>query len=128
MSKHRFVMGTLLAIAAALPLAAPRSADARVFFGVGIGFPFFSFGFPFTPFPYYPPVVYAPPPVVYAPPPVYAAPPVNYGVTSPAAGGPSAVARCVTSSFVCPLRNVRPVGQSCSCPDNANRLIPGRVG
>ena len=128
MSKRCFVLGTLLAVAAALPLAAPRSADARVFFGVGIGFPAFGFGFPFYAPYYYPPPVYYPPPIVYAPPPVYAAPPVNYGVTSPVDGGPSAMARCVTGSVICPLRYVKPVGESCSCPDSVGRLVPGRVG
>ena len=133
MSKRRFVPGTLLAIAAALPFAMPSSADARVFFGVGIGFPAFGFGGPFyAPYPY-PPPYYYPPPVVYAPPPppvVYAPPPASYGygTTSPADGGPSAMARCVTGSIICPLRYVKPVGESCSCPDNAGRLVAGRVG
>ncbi len=42
MSKRRILLGGLLAIAAALPLATPRSAEARVFFGVGLGFPFYA--------------------------------------------------------------------------------------
>ena len=64
----------LLGLAGAICLA-PRPADARAFFSVGIGVPL-------VPGPYYyapPPVVYAPPPVVYAPP-----PPVIYAPAQPA--------------------------------------------
>ena len=56
----------LLGLAGAICLA-PRPADARAFFSVGIGVPL-------VPGPYY----YAPPPVVYAPPPVVYGQPVSY--------------------------------------------------
>ena len=140
MSKRRIVLGALLAAAAALPLATPRNADARVFVGVGFGFPFFGVGFgapfyapyynPYYPYyPYYPRPIYYPPPVAYPPPPVaYGAPPASYGTTAPVNNGPSAMARCVTGSIICPLRYVKPVGESCSCPDNAGRHVAGRVG
>jgi hypothetical protein len=111
MRPHRILVGSLLAIAAALPLL-PQSADARVFFGVGIGFPVFGFGAPFY---YPPPAYYYPPPVVYAPPPV-------------AYGAPAVLARCTTGGIVCPLPYTKPVGAACSCPDNAGRYVPGRVG
>ena len=137
MSKRRIVLGGLLAAAAALPLVTPGNADARVFIGVGLGFPAFGFGFPYYApyyypyYPYYPRPIYYPPPVVYPPPPVaYGAPPANYGygTTTPGSNGPSAMARCVTGAIICPLHYVKPVGQSCSCPDNAGRHVAGRVG
>lgn len=115
MSKRRILLGSLLAIAAALPVAAPRSADARVFIGVGFGFPAFGFGYPYY---YPPPVLYAPPPVVYAPPPVYG---YGYGV-------PPVVARCLATGVTCPLRDARPVGAACGCPDAYGRTVGGRVG
>ena len=105
MNMRRILLGSLLAIAAALPLATPQSADARVVVGIGLGFPAFGFGYPY----YYPP-----PPVVYAP------PPVPYGAP--------VVARCVTGGVICPLRFARPVGASCGCPDVYGRYIGGRVG
>ena len=108
MNKRRILLGSLLAIAASLPVATPQSADARVFIGIGLGVPFYA--------PYYPP----PPPYYYPPPVVYAPPPVAYG--APAA------ARCVTAGMVCPLRFARPVGASCGCPDVYGRYIGGRVG
>lgn len=110
--KGRIPLAGLLAIAAALAIATPRSADARVFFGVGLGFPVFGFGVPYA---YPPPAYYYPPPVVYAPPPfAYAPPPVS--------------ARCLAVRFACPLRFARPVGAACGCPDAYGRYIRGRVG
>ncbi len=105
MNKRRILLGSLLAIAAALPLATPQRADARVVVGVGLGFPVFGFGVPY----YYPT-----PPVAYAPPPAYYGAPV--------------VARCVTVGVVCPLRYARPVGAACGCPDVYGRYVGGRVG
>ncbi|MBV9747288.1 MAG: hypothetical protein JO157_00590, partial [Acetobacteraceae bacterium] len=55
MNMRRILLGSLLAIAAALPLATLRSADARVVVGIGLGLPVYGFGVPY----YYPP-----PPVV----------------------------------------------------------------
>lgn len=104
MSKRRILLGGLLAIAAALTLAVPRTADARVFFGVGFGFPVFGFGVPYY---YPPPVVYAPPPVAY---------------------GAPVVARCLAVGVTCPLRFARPVGAACGCPDAYGRYVGGRVG
>ena len=128
MNKPRLILGVLLAAAAALPVVMPGSADARVFVGIGLGFPFFGYGAPFyAPYPYPPP--YYPPPVVYAPPPpVVYAPPPAYGTTAAAAPAASTAARCVTRSFVCPLHYEKPLGTACSCPDSVNHLIPGRVG
>ena len=57
---------TVLSVALAGLLA--TAADARVFFGVGVGVPLYAPVYP-------PPVYYAPPPVYYAPPPVVYAPP-----------------------------------------------------
>jgi len=104
MSKRRILLAGLLAIAATLPVATPRNAEARVFFGVGFGFPVFGFGVPYYPRPAY----YYPPPVAYAAPPL--------------------VARCLTVQVGCPLRFARPVGAACGCPDVYGRYIPGRVG
>ena len=110
MTIRRLLLGSLLAGAAALPVAIPSPAHARVFVGVGLGFPVVPFGYP-----YY----YAPPPVVYAPPPAYYPPP---------AYSTGAVARCVAPNLTCPLRDARPVGAACGCPDAFGRYLPGRVG
>ena len=65
------------AIVAALGFAtavlAPTPAEARVFVGVGFGFPI---GFPFyyPPYPYPPPAYYPPPPPYYSAPAAYPAP------------------------------------------------------
>ncbi len=123
MTKHRILLGSLLAIAAALPIATPGRADARVFIGVGFGFPGIGFGFPYyapyyyppylyRPYYYPPPAYYYPPPLAYAPPPaVYGAPPVRYGTAPASDGAPSAMARCVTGALICPLHYVKPVGE-----------------
>lgn len=124
MTKRRILLGGLLAIAAALPLAAPGRADANVFFGLGLGFPGIGFGFPlYAPYYYPPPVYYYPPP-----PPVYVPPPVAYGAPAVGDGAPSAIARCVTGTVTCPLRYVKPVGASCACPDRAGGYISGLAG
>lgn len=127
MSKPRILLGSLLAIAAALPVVTPNPAEARFFFGLGLGFPGFGYGFggPFyAPYYYPPPVVYAPPPpIVYAPPPPvygYAVPPMD--------GAPSHMARCVAQNVICPLPYVKPVGAACSCPDAAGNYVNGQVG
>lgn len=91
-----------LGMGAALLLGVPGRADARVFVGLGFGFPYYP----------PPPTYYAPPPVVYPPP--YVARP--------------AMARCLAAGFACPLPYLRPVGAPCSCPDAYGRFFPGRVG
>jgi len=116
MTKRRILLGGLLAIAAAFPVVTPGRADARVFFGVGLGFPGIGFSFP-----YYAPYYY-PPPVYYRPPPVaYGAPPIGDEA-------PSAIARCVTGAVICPLRYVKPVGTACACPDRAGGYVTGLAG
>ena len=148
MKKRRILLGSLLAIATALPIATPTRADARVFIGVGFGFPAFGFGFPYYA-PYYYPPYYAPPAYYYPPPLGYVPPPAaDWGPTppigprgerppaprptgpdaNPGSRGPSAIARCVTGTAVCPLHYVEPVGTTCSCPDNAGGHITGRAG
>ncbi len=141
MIKRRILLGSLLAIAAALPVVTPRPADARVFVGVGLGFPAFGFGFPYYP-PYYqplctvllsryypPPAYYYPPPPAYGPPPAaYGAPPAGYGTAPTGDEGPSAIARCVTPTVICPLRYVEPVGTACSCRSKSGGYVSGRAG
>ncbi len=138
MTKHRILLGSLLAIAAALPAAMPQRADARVVVGVGLGYPVVGFGFPYYPpysSPYYypppyaPPAYYYPPPLGYVPPPVaYGGPATGYGTATPGTEGPSAIARCVSDTVICPLRYVEPVGTACSCPDRAGGRVSGRAG
>ena len=124
MTKRRILLGSLLAIAAALPVVAPGRADARVFFGLALGFPGVGFGFPYyAPYYYPPPVYYYPPP-----PPVYIPPPAAYGAPPIGDGAPSAIARCVTGTVTCPLPYVKPVGAACACPDNAGGTITGLAG
>ncbi len=105
-----------IAVAACALLAVPLTAQARVFFGVGFGFPLFA---PVYPFYAPPPVVFAPPPIVYAPPPVVFSPPAAY------AAGPGG--RCFAGAYVCPLDRPVPVGAPCSCPTNFGRA-GGRSG
>ncbi len=138
MTKHRILAGSVLAIAAVLSVATAQRADARVFVGVGLGFPVFGFGFPYyapsyppyyAPYYYPPPAYYYPPPPAYAPPPgAYGGPATGYGTATPGSEGPSAIARCVTDTVICPLRYVEPVGTACSCPDNAGGRVSGRAG
>lgn len=123
MTKLRILLGSLLAIAAALPVVTPGRADARVFVGVGLGFPGIGFGFP-----YYAPYYYPPPAYYYPPPPVYVPPPVAYGAPPVGDEAPSAIARCITGTVICPLRYVKPVGAACACPDSAGGYITGRAG
>lgn len=92
----------------------PTPAEARIFFGVGYGFPFYAPVYPF----YGPPVVYAPLVVYASPPAAYAAPP-SY------AAAPSG--RCFASAYVCPVSRPGPVGAPCSCPTNTGRAS-GRIG
>jgi hypothetical protein len=108
----RFV--TVIVLAAGALLALPPSvAQARVFFGVGFGFPLYA---PFYPY-YGPRVVYAPP-YYYPPPVVYAAPPTYAAVPA---------GRCFAGAYVCPLDRPGPVGAPCSCPTNTGRTA-GRTG
>ncbi len=70
--KSALVLGGLV-LATGVAFSA-HEAKARVYFGVGIGAPFY----------YPPPYYYGPPAVVYAPPPVvYQAPPVSYTAPAP---------------------------------------------
>lgn len=104
-----FAASTLLAF----PLTA---AQARVFVGVGFGYPFFA---PFYPA-YSPAFIYASPPVIYASPPsVVYAPPATYNATSSG--------RCFAGAYVCPLDRPGPIGAPCSCPTNTTRAA-GRIG
>lgn len=100
----------ILGICAAM-LALPAAAQARVFVGIGLGFP------PVYA-PYYappPPVYYAPPPAYYAPPPPpvsYApAPPVNYTPAPAGYGG-----TCYAGVYTCAAPANLPAGSQCSCP------------
>lgn len=139
MIKRRILLGSLLAIAAALPVVTPGRADARVFFGVGIGFPAIGFGFPYVGFgypyygagfPYYMPYYrpyYAPPAYAY-PPPLGYVPPAAYGAPATGDAGPSAIARCVSRTVICPLRYVEPVGTACSCPGKTGGRVAGMAG
>jgi hypothetical protein len=68
----------LIAVAAGLLVAMDRPADARVRFGIGIGFPLFGWHHPRYYAPPPPPIYYAPPPVYYPPPATYYAPPPTY--------------------------------------------------
>ena len=58
-------------------LLTPSAAEARVFVGVGFGFPIGFPGYYYPPYPYpyyYPPPVYYPPPAYYSPPSSYQPP------------------------------------------------------
>ncbi len=71
--KTALVLGAFILAGAALT---PVAAEARVFVGVGFGFPGYYPGYYPGPYAYGPPVVYAPPPVIYQQPQIsYAAPP-----------------------------------------------------
>ncbi len=93
---------------AALFVAVPAAAQARVFFGFGVA-PVFvapSFVYPVPP-------VYAPP--VYAPPAAYGAPAAAPGTT------------CYAGRYVCPLQVARPINDSCACPTEGNGRAKGTV-
>ena len=80
MKRSALILGGLaLAVGA---VAMPHKADARVFFGVGIGVPYYGYGYGYAPYYYPPAVVVAPPPVAYAAPPApapsYIAPPPQF--------------------------------------------------
>lgn len=97
----------------------PAAAQARVFIGLGLGFP-----------PVYapPPVYYAPPPVYYPPPPVAYAPPPAYAPPSSYAAPPSAYAQdppsygggyggiCYAGAYTCAALPNASSGSPCSCP------------
>lgn len=104
-SRTRLRNALLLGLCAAAMLL-PAAAQARVFVGIGLGFP-----------PVYapPPVYYAPPPVYYAPPPPvgYAPPPESYAPApayAPAYGG-----TCYAGVYTCPAAPNAPAGSQCSC-------------
>ncbi len=80
----------------------PAAAQARVFVGIGLGFP-----------PVYapPPVYYAPPPVYYGPPPVAYAPPPPYTPAPPGYSG-----TCYAGVYTCAAPPNLPPGSQCACP------------
>jgi hypothetical protein len=98
----------LLALTTAITagaIAAPKPAQAHVFFGFGIGVPVYA---PYYYHPhYYRPYYYAPAPVYY--------PPYN-----PVPGGYT----CYAGPYVCPLHYAHPINAPCSCPADGG----GRVG
>jgi pimeloyl-ACP methyl ester carboxylesterase len=73
------------AVAAMLLATAP--ASARVFVGIGVGWPGFYYPAPYPVYPYPPPYYYPPPPPYYYPPPPTSAP----SATNQPRGGPPAV-------------------------------------
>jgi hypothetical protein len=75
----------IVALGVAVALSAAKPADARVFVGVGFGFPIGFPGFYYPPYPYYPPPIYPAP--AYYPPPGYYPPPAPPGGYAPS--GPS---------------------------------------
>lgn len=103
--KSRLAMAGLATAITAGILAAPKPAEARVFFGFGIGVPVFA-PYYYHPY-YYRPYYYAPAPVYY--------PPYN-----PVPGGYT----CYAGPYVCPLHYAHPINAPCSCPADGG----GRVG
>jgi hypothetical protein len=95
-------------------------AQARVFVGLGFGFPLF-----YGPGYYPPPVYYPPPPVYYAPPPppVYYVPPQTYTPGPTAQSGQS----CYAGPYVCPMDRPVAPGASCYCPGNGGQRVWGRA-
>jgi hypothetical protein len=89
----------------AAALLLPAAAQARVYVGVGLGFP----------------PIYAPPPVYYAPPPVYYGPPLppavayapgpSYEPVPPGYGG-----TCYAGAYTCAAAPNLPPGSQCACP------------
>ncbi|HQT75963.1 MAG TPA: hypothetical protein PLD10_02830 [Rhodopila sp.] len=105
-------------------LAVP-TAQARVFIGLGLGFPgYYGYGYPYyTPPPvyypppaYYPPPVYYPPPAVYAPPPAYSPAQPNYHRQM-----------CYAGQYTCPMEHPVASGASCYCLGNGGQRVPGRA-
>ncbi len=98
---------------------APQPAQARVFIGIGVPFPYY------VPPAYYPPAYYPPayypPPVYYPPPPVVYTPPQQSPV--PGYGGGS----CNAGPYVCPLDHPMAPGSSCYCLGNGGQRVGGRV-
>lgn len=90
-------------LVAACALALPQSAQARVFFGFGIGVPVYVGPHYYRP--YYP--YYVPGPVYYAP------PPLGYS--------------CDAGGYVCPLHHPRPVDAGCVCPTYGGGRVGGYV-
>jgi hypothetical protein len=108
-------------------LVSSPPADARVFFGFGLGVPL---GVPYYFGP--PPVYYPPPPVIYAPPPVYYTPPPQaYApqgyAPAPNLGQSAARQSCYAGPYMCPMdRPVQP-GATCWCPGNGGQRIYGQA-
>jgi hypothetical protein len=136
----RRLLGTgAVALALGAAVLAPTSADARVFFRVGVGVPFFApyYAPYYAPYSYYaPPVYYAPPPTYYVPPAAPAAyapppPPPSYsdpqaGVAPPAAS-PSASngqqCRQYSTTTVIDGTPQEAVGTACLQPDGTWRIV-----
>ncbi len=104
--KHRLAMAGLATAITAGVAAAPKPAEARIFFGAGIGVPVFA-PYYYRPY-YYQPYYYAPAPVYY--------PPYN-----PVPGGYT----CYAGPYVCPLNYVHPINAPCSCPADGGGRISG---
>lgn len=101
--------GSVAALALFASTAAPKPADAGIFFG---------FGVPccgFFPGPYY--GYYPPPPYYYAPPPGYYPPPPGY--YPPPAPGPTAYAPATTPGYAAPATSTAPAAPTTSTTSHA---------
>lgn len=123
-------LGAVLAGMAAL--LAPGVAQARVWWGVGIGVPVWPAPYVYRPpgwvapaYPY-PPPYYYPPPVIYAPPPVIYAPPgwVAPGSAPAPAAGPQI---CDAGPYRCPMERPTAPGNACWCTGNQGQRVTGVV-
>jgi hypothetical protein len=95
-------------------LASP--ADARVWVGVALPFPFFV-----APPPYYPPPAYYYPPPAYYPPPgyYYGAPPPY---SQPAPRYTPSSQSCIAGPTVCPMEHPVAPGSTCYCTTGQGRF------
>ena len=106
-------------------------AQARVFFGVGVGVPFYGPGY------YPPPVYYPPPPIYYPPPPIYYPPPPPVYYTPPqqsyvpppsvAPTRPGSGQACYAGPYVCPMDRPVAPGGGCYCSGNSGQRVAGRA-
>ena len=116
----------LLAALALICVAVP--AEARVYFGVGVGAPLYGYHGPpsyyYAPRVIVPPTVYAPPPAMYAPPPVWHVPP-SFG--APAAVSGAYVQSCDAGAYRCPMDLPTQPGAACYCSGNRGQKVWGAV-
>jgi hypothetical protein len=108
-------LAAALTLCGAVATLGVHPAEARVFVGLGFGFPVYP---PYYPPPVYyppPPVVYAPPPVVYTPPPPAYSPAPSYGQT------------CFAGQYTCPMERPVPYGAACYCTGNNGQRVTGRA-